>query len=141
MDEQKLRQIMREEIANYMIMKQYNISKIPNHEHNGNDTPKLSIASMIESIPVTGTTGGVFDPAILDTQTVNHLPTSTNSDPSQVTTLSVPMIYGFGVGVHSAFNGGLAEEGTMIAFSNGAFSTLWFMMDGTWRGVGLNLTA
>lgn len=141
MDEKQIRQIVQEEINQYMIVKQYNISKIPGHEHNGVDTVKLPTSSMVDAISVTGTVGGVLDPLILDTQTVNRISTTNTKNPPSFFELAPPVIYGFGVGVHSAFNGGLAEERTMIVFSNGGVSTLWFMLDGTWRGVNLNLSA
>lgn len=128
-------------INRYMTIKQFTLSKIPAHEHNGSDTVKVPVSSIKEAIPITGSAGGVFNSAILGNQTINRLYNSNTSNPSFVYSLPSNVIYGFGVGVDSAFNGGLAEEGTMIVFSNGALSTLWFMLDGTWRGVSLNLSA
>ena len=141
MDEARIKILIDQGIQAYMNNKQFNYSKIPNHEHNGVDTVKVPISSIKESIPITGSTGGVFNQAILGNQTINRIYNSNTSNPSSVYSLPSNVIYGFGVGVDSAFNGGLAEEGTMVVFSNGAFSTLWFMLDGTWRGVSLDLSA
>lgn len=141
MDEAKIKTLVQQEIQAYMNNKQFNYSKIPNHEHNGIDGIKIPISSIKDSVPINGSNGGVFDPSVLDTQTVNREYFSRTSNPNTVFTLPINIIYGFGVGVHSQFNGGTAEEGTMVAFSNGALSTLWVMLDGTWRGVSLNLSA
>jgi hypothetical protein len=141
MDEARIKTLIDQGIQTYMNNKQFNLSKVPNHEHNGTDTVKVPVSSIKEAIPITGSAGGVFNSAILGDQTINRLYNSNTSNPSFVYSLPSNIIYGFGVGVDSAFNGGLAEEGTMIVFSNGALSTLWFMLDGTWRGVSLNLSA
>lgn len=41
MDENRIRQIIQEEINGYMDRQQYNFSRIPSHEHNGIDSPVL----------------------------------------------------------------------------------------------------
>lgn len=142
MDEQKIRKIIQEEITNYLTLKQFNISKIQGHEHNGSDVVKIPISSISESIPITGTEGGVFNKTILDTQKVNIEYTSGIPNPKTVYTLPVNIIYGNGVGVASAFNGGEAEPGTMVFFENGlTLSALWIKTINGWYGISPDSTA
>lgn len=141
MDENKIKNLIQNEIRKYMTDKQFNPSKIANHLHNGKDTNKLPISSIDSSIPITGTAGGVFDPVILNTQKINNQYTSNFLNPNTVFVLPVNIIYGFGVGIHSAFNGGNALPGTMVFFENSAGSSLWINTFNGWRGVSFPLTA
>lgn len=141
MDEQKINQLIQQGIETYMRNKQFNYSKIQNHEHNGSDTPKIPISSINESIPITGTVGGVFDSVILDTQKVNNEYTTDKKNPSTVYELPVNVIYGYGVGVHSGFNGGDALPGTMVFFDNSTNSRLWIKTVNGWYGIPYDITA
>lgn len=113
---------------------QFQISKIQNHTHNGTDTQKIEPSAITSFIPVTGVTNGVFAKNNLGNQSVNVQGRITYS-PIGVYVPQLPIIYGFGVGVDSQFNGGNAPEGTMVFFNNGStVNQLWVMADGTWRG-------
>jgi len=141
MDEQNLNKIIDQRIQNYMTQKQFNLSKIPNHEHNGTDTPNIPISSIKESIIINGKTNGVFNSDILDTQKVNLEYTSNIPNPKTISMLPINVIYGYGVGVHSAFNGGDAEVGTMIFFDNATNSRLWIKTINGWYGIPYDMTA
>lgn len=141
MDENKINNLIQQGIQKYMATKQFDLSKILNHLHNGKDSNKLPISSISPSIPITGTKGGVFDPAILDTQKINNQYITNIVNPNTVFTLPVNVIYGFGVGIYSAFNGGTAEPGTMVFFENAGVSSLWVNTLNGWRGVTFPLTA
>lgn len=47
MDEQKLHQMIQHEIENYMSRKQYTLSRIPNHTHNGVDCVRINPADLL----------------------------------------------------------------------------------------------
>jgi hypothetical protein len=49
MDKQDLKNIIQQEIKNYMTLKQFNISKIPAHEHNGVDTVQINEKDVLNS--------------------------------------------------------------------------------------------
>ena len=141
MDEQKIQNLIQQEIKSYMDRNQYSVSKIPNHYHNGSDSPKISTSSIVESMNITGIKGGVFDPAVLDTQKINKEYTSSLSDPGTVSVLPMNIIYGYGVGVHSQFNGGDAPSGTMVFFENTLTNSgLWIKTDNGWYGISPDLT-
>ena len=142
MDEAKIRKIFQEEIQKYMVQKQYSISRIPSHEHNGTDTIKIPLSSIKESAQIPATGGSVFDPTILAGQYINNEPTSGLPTYKTITVVPQTIIQGFGVGVASAFNGGNAPDGTMVVFANStSFAQLYIMVNGTWRGVALDLIA
>lgn len=117
----------------------FGVPSVPLHVHNGSDAPKIPSSSMANFISIDGTPGGVFSQSILAGQFVN---TQNGIFPNPPTTYiqQVPIIYGFGVGAASAFNGGTATNGTMLIFNNGATTQLWVMVDDAWRGVDLPLT-
>jgi hypothetical protein len=139
MDDSKLRQIIQQEIQTFMRNGQFNLTKIQQHEHNGTDTVNIPISSISSSFPIQGSNGGVFDPTILNGQKVNLEYTTLKKNPNTVYVLPVNIIYGFGVGVDSAFNGGVASPGTMVFLENSTLSTLWINTINGWRGVNFNL--
>ncbi|HSV94496.1 MAG TPA: hypothetical protein VLH94_00760 [Spirochaetia bacterium] len=50
MDEIKLKNLIRSEIENYNNRKQFSLSKIPSHKHDGADSPKVSTKDLVYSI-------------------------------------------------------------------------------------------
>lgn len=133
--ENLIQQGIQQGIEKYMSEKQYNISRIPNHTHTGTDVAKIPISSIEESITLIGIKGGVIDPAILNTQTLNRKYTDPAGTAQKINVLPINIIYGNGVGIHSAFEGGEAESGTMIFFENGlTLSQLWIKTDNGWYG-------
>lgn len=142
MDEFKLQNLIRQEIEAYMNNKQFNISKISNHEHNGVDSNPIPVYSIIESLALPGSkTPDVFSSLNLNNQVVVQ-GNSTKSFGTQGTvkqgkffTLPIPVIYGNGVGVNSAFNGGDAPVGTILFFDNGlTLSGFWVKTISGWYG-------
>lgn len=145
MDENTIRQIVRDEIAKAAQQAQYTVTRVPVHTHNNTDAPNIPSSNVtgFQSLPAQpnqSPSGGVISLLMLDGQTVNGIPnTPSSSNPPAVYTYPVPFIWGYGVGTHSAFNGGTAPEGTLIAFHNGdGINQLWIMMESKWRGVNLD---
>lgn len=129
---------------------QYAVPKVPYHVHNGIDSPQLTPLAMNFLGYLPANSGGVIDPAVLDTQTATWKQFTlddggvigVSSNQPQIPVFQLPVIYGYGVGGHSAFNGGTAPEGTMVVFSNaGTTGQIFVMIQGTWRGITLDLTA
>lgn len=140
MDEQDVRRIVQEEIKKSQQTAQYGVTRVPIHTHNGIDSPNIAAASVIgvKVLPGARGSGGVADPEVLNTQVINNIPDTTASyNPPKITFIPTPIIYGFGVGVHSAFEGGTAPLGAMVFFENTAtLSALWIQVedDGTGSG-------
>ena len=116
---------------------QYRLSKIQNHVHSGTDAPKIPGSSITSYIAMTGTSNGVVSSSNLAGQSINAQGSILVPPiPGTIYVAQLPIIYGAGVGVASQFNGGFAQEGTMLFFNNGStVNQLWVMADGTWRGV------
>lgn len=131
MDENKIREIVRDEIARNKQQSQYAVNRVPVHTHNGIDSPNLSPTSTQGFVPLpsNGTpvgSEGVL--GLLGAQTVNGPPnTNASFNPPTVVVYPIPTIYGFGVGVNSAFNGGEAPQGTVLMFDNNGSATLSFL--------------
>lgn len=53
-EKQEMQALIQSEIQRYMVQKQYAVSKIPNHVHNGSDAPKISQNNIIRNTGVTG---------------------------------------------------------------------------------------
>lgn len=49
MDEQKLKNLIDQQIDSYMKAKQFSVSKIPNHTHNGTDSVQISESNILPS--------------------------------------------------------------------------------------------
>jgi len=123
-------------IDDYMYRKQFELSKLQNHEHNGVDCNQLSIVNLLETIVLSGVSGGVVEESLNADQIVvqgnnqidksGSVPKLLTSNQAQFTVFPIPVIYGHGVGGSSAFEGGEAKDGTMIFFENGlTLSGLW----------------
>lgn len=122
---------------------QYNVANVPAHSHNGVDSNHLSLSSIdgvltLGAQPnILGEDGAMFCNLNLGNQVVTQGNTERGfgvfGTVSQASfyTLPIPVIYGNGVGVDSAFNGGDAPDGTMVFFSNGlTLSGLWIKTQG-----------
>lgn len=144
---------------------QFDVGKIPADPHNGTASSQIPISSILESIPINGFSGnctingfndeascvgaggtwregGVFNTVQLDTQKVNNEYSSGKRNPATSYILPINIIYGFGPGVHGAFNGGNAEPGTMVFFENGLIlSSLWIKTINGWYGISPDLKA
>lgn len=140
MDENRVRQIIAEEIAKAASSGRFSLTSIPRHTHNGADSPIIPGTSVSSLLPVPGNPGNVLGLDTLDTQTFSYLG-ELNKTP--ILMLPLGIIQGFGVGTHSAFNGGTAPEGTMVLFTNGptlSFLCIKVSTDVTasgWLGVNL----
>jgi hypothetical protein len=144
MKEEDIKNLIQQMIDENNTKNQYGVNLPPIHSHNLTDSSggQIPTSSIIESIAITGSAGGVFNPLILDTQKVNNEYITGRKNAQTVYTLPVNVIYGFGVGVHSAFNGGDAEPGTMVFFENGlTLSALWIKTINGWYGISPDLTA
>lgn len=132
----------------------YNVATVPTHSHNGVDSVQIAPSGVLGFMAVptqpnaTGATGGVLSAINLGGQQVTQGPndsnyTTQNTVPQpNITVFPVPIIYGNGVGVDSAFNGGAAPNGTMIFFENGlTLSALWIKTENGWYGISPDLTA
>lgn len=156
MDEKKMRQIAEEVFNEKLNETQFGFTSIPYHVHNGTDSPVILPLSVtgFASLPANNP-DGIVSPTTLDTQIFTFNSKTVNGSggldnktrASAVYIYPTPIIYGYGVGTHSAFNGGDAPYGTLICFSNaGTTAQLFIKIDdgtstGIWRGVTLPLTA
>lgn len=129
MEKDEIKKLIQDEIESYMQRKQYAPSKITNHEHNGMDSNRLSIVDLLESIALSGVSGGVVEEALNNDQIVvqgdNQIdqsgsqPALLTTKQAQFTVFPIPIIYGHGVASPGAFPGGVAKDGTVIFFENG----------------------
>lgn len=144
MTEQDIRTIVQDEIQKQNEVNQFDINLPPIHSHSLTDSSggQIPISSIIESVSIPGIAGGVFNTSILNTQKVNNEYVTLLPNPQTVYTIPINIIYGFGGmgGTHSAFEGGTAENGTMIFFENTDFSSLWIYTANGWRGVNFPLS-
>lgn len=70
MDELKIKNLIRQEIDAYMQNKQFNLSKITNHEHNGMDSNRISAINVKGFPPLPATPGGVVSDKVLGDEIV-----------------------------------------------------------------------
>lgn len=145
MDETKIRQIIREEVQKMASEQQYDVHRTGIHLHNGTDSVQLPISSIVESIAINGKADGVFNPLTLGEQKVNNEFATGRKNAQTVYILPMNVIYGFGVGVQSAFNGGDAEPGTIVVFDNfnsvtPETSQLWVKTVNGWLGFAATAT-
>lgn len=150
MDEAKMKQIAEEVFTEKLRQTQYGFQSQPYHIHSGTDSPRLPFASIVNTLPLPARNpDGVISPIILDTQVFTLGTAAVDgaggllNKPLQSTVYiyPTPIIYGYGVGVHSAFNGGDAPFGTLLCFSNqGTNAQLFIKVDdgngtgGVWFG-------
>jgi len=131
MDENTIRQIVRDEIAKNKQQSQYSVNRVPVHAHNGIDSPNLDPHSVngfvgLPSNSTPAASAGVL--GLLGQQTVNGPPdTNASFNPPTVVVYPIPIIYGFGVGDQSAFNGGEAPQGTVLFFDNNGVNLLSYL--------------
>lgn len=128
--EEKARKIVKE----ILDKQQFDVPKVPDHHHNGNDSNMLSGESITNFAvyPSTtvkvGTSGeaGVLSPTTLNAQTVvippNGQVSSANTGNKYIVQgVPIPIIYGFGtpgVDPNADFHGGAASLGSAILFIN-----------------------
>lgn len=149
MNEQQIRGLIEQVFDEKLKQTQYNVASIPYHVHNQTDSPRIPPTSVIGYVPLPSTTGGIVNPVILDTQIINNRATTNKPNPPEIDVYPLPIIYGYGVGVHSAFNGGDAPVGSLVCFSNAGTTAQLFIKIQTgespdtfiWRGVTLPVTA
>lgn len=151
MNEDQIRKIASE--VYFELGTQYGVASIPTHSHNNIDTNSIPALSVNGFQALSGKNGpsvatsGVLSPKALGNQGVAQGSTLigygylATGKIAQFITFPVPIIYGHGVGVDSAFNGGIAPAGTILLFNNPGTSTqLWANIDGTnagWHSVTL----
>lgn len=141
MSEEQIRAIIQDELQKYSQNNMFDVSNVPIHTHNGTDSVPIPISSILTSIPIDATAAGVLNENVLDSQKVNNEYTTGRKNPQSIYVLPVNVIYGNGVGIHSAFNGGDAEPGTMVFFENGlTLSGLWIKTINGWYGISPDMT-
>lgn len=143
MDDQ-IRKIVQEELDKRDTKNQFDINLPPIHSHSLTDSSggQIPISSLVESFPITGIEGGVFNLNSLGKQKINNEYITLRKNPQVTSILPINIIYGNGVGVDSAFNGGDAKPGTMVFFENGlTLSALWIKTINGWYGISPDMTA
>lgn len=157
MNEDQVKKIAKQVFDEQLAQTQYGFSSIPFHIHNQTDSPILPPTSVGGFVPLPANNPtGVVSPKVLnpsgpgtESQIVNHRATTHAQQPPAVYVFPVPIIYGYGVGGYSAFNGGDAPIGSLVCFSNAGTTAQLFIKVQTgespdtfiWRGVTLPLTA
>lgn len=150
MNEQQVKDIATQVFKDLSTQAQFNVTPVPIHLHNQIDSPKIPPTSVTGFVALPANNpNGVVSPVTLDTQKVNNFDTTKGINQQPLYAYPLNIIYGYGVGVHSAFNGGDASEGSVICFSNAGTTAQLFIKVQTgnspdtfiWRGVTLPLTA
>lgn len=122
--EEKIRQIAMQVFQQMQSKQQYGAFKLPNHEHNGIDTPRINPVNItgFSALPAGG--DGVV------TKNTFTAPSSAQSLQGNRVVFTLPIIYH---GFLGAFEGGLAPAGTAILVTGGASpeSQLYINIDGT----------
>lgn len=124
----------------------YGVASVPLHRHNGADAPTIGDESITNFGPLPSTEGGVANLLVLGGQLFNNevdiatgRSLNGNGSPPKVFVMTVPVVYGYGVGSGSAFNGGDAPEGTVLLFSNGdGINQILWRAGTTWRGINVD---
>lgn len=125
----------------------FGVNQTPIHTHNGVDSPTLAPAALDPFQALRTTPGAIFAPSNIAGQNVSNPITGTlsfSTVPTSVYVAPVPYIEGDGVGVSSAFNGGEAPIGTIIAFANAGVRQLWWRIynvgtdSNKWVGIDLS---
>ena len=98
-DETRIRQIMREEIAGYMNQKQFENSKIPVHRHDGNDTVQINENDLIPTDNYTASL--VMGNAGSEVFTISKIP-------------NFNLMTFYGVATNGAYGGGPYNEKALI---------------------------
>lgn len=136
----QVRQIVQEEIKKAAQQAQYTVTRVPVHSHNSIDSPTLNPTAVQGFTPLPSNTTPTASAGVLGLlagQTVGGPPnTNASFNPPSVVVYPIPIIYGYGVGVHSAFNGGEAPQGTVLFFENGlTLSKLFIKTANGWYGI------
>lgn len=139
MDENKIREIVRDEIdKNY----RFGAPQVPPHNHDGVSNSRISLLGIIGVNPVPSSqtkylnSSGVYEYGYgsqleLSPASSGHSAQYLNN--SLAVSIPIPIVVGNGVGAQSAFNGGYAPDGTVVMFANGlTLSTLNIRFDGQW---------
>lgn len=115
----------------------YGVAEVPYHEHNGVDSAKIPPSSLTSYIPIdVSTVGTVFKYATSIGQGIFA---------AGITPGILPLVVISGGGVPPAdeFQGGEADDGTIVVFTNvdTLAVELWVKVGSFWRGVDLPLSA
>lgn len=95
MENQDLKNLIQQEIKNYMNSSQYGISKIPSHLHNGIDTPKITVVDVPIETPISLGLGALISTSksyrhlCSKDSTSEQVQTSMNSGTDQTGTVGV----------------------------------------------------
>lgn len=118
MDELKLKKLIQQEIDSYMKNKQFNISKITNHEHNGMDSNKISAIYVKGFLPLPATQGGVVaaevlgDEIVIQGESRNGYGTFNTVNKVQFPIYPIPTIMGGGNTTPETLTGAVAAGAT-----------------------------
>lgn len=136
MNEEDIKKLIQQGIETYMQNKQFTVSKIPAHKHNGTDTNRLPISSIEESIALQGKGNGMLSPSILLGRKVNNEFLSNTKNPNAIYILPINVIYGYGAAEYSTFSFGDVLPGTIVFFDNGVtLSGLYIKTFTGWYGI------
>ncbi len=158
MDEARIRQLIREELDK----REGSGPAVKPHLHDGTSNLLIDLQTLgmypvpqsgdkvqfgyltnqngVNSVNTQGLAYGFGSPKILAPSDASHLQQYVIN--SKVLINPIPIVVGNGVGTQSAFNGGAAPDGTMVAFITGSTTTsfLYIRFDGAWYGVNLAAT-
>ena len=153
--EKEIREIVQDELK-----KNVNAGSpiVPPHDHDGTDSFPINPINLVGFTSLPSSTKKylvtTYDPSTAKEgdqeygfASPQQLLGGDPSSPSQflsnanIAQYPIPIVFGFGVGTSSNFNGGYAPEGTLVYFSNATVNGLYIRVEGGWRGVNFNLTA
>ena len=127
MDKETIQKMIQDGIEAYMTRKQFTISNLPNHEHNGTDTKKIQAINVGGFLPLPGTQGGVVDPKVLGDEIViqgetrNGYGTFSTGNKVQFPIYSIPVIMGGGNTTNETLTGVVAAGATSATLT-GAYA-------------------
>ena len=136
----EVNKMIQDGINQYMVIKQFTVSKIPAHEHDGGSNTKVKTSNLDGFFSYQGTAGGVVNPTVvgIDSAIVQGNVVSVSGSEYNrkgYFACPIPVIYG-NSGVNT-FQGGEAETGLAIVFTtfDDANPHLFIRVDRTVHGI------
>lgn len=140
---EQVRQIVREEMQmNY----QAGSPNIPPHTHNGTDNLNINPIDLEGFTPLPSSPAkyqkpdGSYEYGFSSQNTLipgdaSHAPQTLAN--TAIAQYPIPIVIGNGAGLQSAFEGGYAPEGCLVAFMGTVAPILYIKFDGSWYGAQL----
>ncbi len=133
-DEQKVKEIALKVFQEQLGQSQYQVTAVPAHSHNQTDSPRIPPTSVTNFVALPAN-NAVTPDAVSPKNGVLSSGNISPFNPPYGIIYPTPVIIGFGSGGgspdYSAFNGGIAPTGSLVAFFNESlrFGQLWIALE------------